>query len=446
LTSLPDGRGRRGRSAATNHAPRRRRSSTNFRASLDYETDRRGRLARRYPRFSRLLDDPAMTRHPPRRVAEPAVALSRVFRSASLRRGQLSLACFLAGETAFLLALSIYAYDAGGATALGLVVMLATVPGAVAVPFASLAADRLPREAVMVAVAGARALLVAAAALSAAGQAPAEVVYCFAAAGSVLASSFRPAHAALVPLLARSTKELVAANVSTTTVEGAATLVGPAVAALALAFGGPASALALAAGLFAAAALALRGLDSGHAGGARADSLAVESLAGIRDLAQSAEARTLVALFGAQTLVRGALNVLLVVAALELLRTGESGVGLLNSALGAGGLVGGLATLALVGRRRLGRPLGAGLILWGLPIAVAGIWPDPLAALALLVVVGVGNSIVDVAGLTLLQRFWWPTGCSPASWVCSRASCSPRSASAPWPRPRAWRRSTSAAR
>jgi MFS family permease len=39
-----------------------------------------------------------------------------------------------------------------------------------------------------------------------------------------------------------------------------------------------------------------------------------------------------------------------------------------------------------------------------LPIALIGLWPVPGVAFVCLLVLGVGNSIVDVAGLTLLQR------------------------------------------
>jgi len=41
---------------------------------------------------------------------------------------------------------------------------------------------------------------------------------------------------------------------------------------------------------------------------------------------------------------------------------------------------------------------------WGLPIAGLGLFPNRVAAFAMLLVLGVGNSVVDVAGLTLLQR------------------------------------------
>ena len=60
------------------------------------------------------------------------------------------------------------------------------------------------------------------------------------------------------------------------------------------------------------------------------------------------------ALYSAQTLVAGALNVLLIVAAIELLDLGRSGPGLLNSAVGIGGIIGAAVALGLVGLRGLG--------------------------------------------------------------------------------------------
>jgi hypothetical protein len=98
------------------------------------------------------------------------------------------------------------------------------------------------------------------------------------------------------------------------------------------------------------------------------------------------------------------LNVLIVVIALKLLDTGNAGVGFLNSAVGVGGSLGALATAALVGRGRLAADFGVGIFIWGVPIALVAIWPNQIFALVLLGIVGIGNTIVDVSGMTLLQR------------------------------------------
>jgi len=110
-----------------------------------------------------------------------------------------------------------------------------------------------------------------------------------------------------------------------------------------------------------------------------------------------------VLLGGAQTLVRGALNVLIVVAALGTLHMGESGVGVLTAAIGAGGFAGSLVAMSLVGRR-LAAPIAIALILWGAPIAAIGAVPKPLAAVAFLAILGGGNALFDVAVYTVLQR------------------------------------------
>jgi hypothetical protein len=63
-----------------------------------------------------------------------------------------------------------------------------------------------------------------------------------------------------------------------------------------------------------------------------------------------------------------------------------------------------LVVLAVIGTRRLAGVFQLGLVLWGVPLALLGIWPSVAAALLLFGVLGVGNTLVDVAGLTLVQR------------------------------------------
>jgi len=133
-------------------------------------------------------------------------------------------------------------------------------------------------------------------------------------------------------------------------------------------------------------------------------SITEELLAGFRTIARERRLRLLVGLFAAQTFVDGMLNVLIVVVALRLLDTGQAGVGFLNSAVGIGGLLGALAAAALVGRRRLAADFGLGIFIWGVPIALVAVWPNQIFALVLLGIVGIGNTIVDVSGMTLLQR------------------------------------------
>ena len=251
-----------------------------------------------------------------------------------------------------------------------------------------------------------RALAMAAAAAAILGGAPAGVIYALAGFVSVVSTAFRPAQAALLPSLARTPEELTASNVASTTIESVGSFAGPALGGLLLAATSAGVVFAATAATFVWSALLVLGVASEPPAGARGrgPGIRAEALAGFRTIAVEARLRLVVALYGAQTLVAGALNVLIVVAALDLLDLGKSGPGFLNSAVGVGGLAGAVVALALVGRRRLATDFGLGLFLWGVPIALIGVWPHEAPALVLLAVLGVGNTLVDVAALTLLQR------------------------------------------
>src|SRR5262249_10770225 len=71
---------------------------------------------------------------------------------------------------------------------------------------------------------------------------------------------------------------------------------------------------------------------------------------------------------------------------------------------GLGGVVGGGVMFARLRTSRHGDDLVLGLLLLGLPVAVLSFVSSEAAALALLAVVGLGVTVVDVAAVTLLQR------------------------------------------
>ena len=60
--------------------------------------------------------------------------------------------------------------------------------------------------------------------------------------------------------------------------------------------------------------------------------------------------------------------------------------------------------MAVVGRRRMARPLLLGLLLWGVPILVTGSCAAIGVAIAAMAVLGAGNAVLDISGFTLLQR------------------------------------------
>jgi MFS family permease len=338
----------------------------------------------------------------------PFGVLREVFGSPQLRRIELSLAGFWAGDWASFVALSVYAYDRHGATGVGILGLVRMVAIAASLPVGSLLTDRHPRQRVLLAIHLARAASLGAAALVLALGGPTAAVFALAALTSFCGGPFRPAHLSLLPTLARSAHELVAANVASSTVEGLAVLIGPAVAGALLAVTSQATVVAVAALTFLWAALlvARLGPDTQWRPARRPPDWTPlsETAAGLRTLRADRRPRLVIGLFAAQTFVRGLMNVLLVAASIRLLGSGQSGVGFLHSALGAGGLVGGLAAAGLVGRRRLAGPFTKALVLWGAPLAAIVIMTRFWWAAACLVLVGIGNAILDVSGYTLIQR------------------------------------------
>jgi MFS family permease len=343
-----------------------------------------------------------------RQLADSSRAFRDVFRNEALRRIELAWAASILGTWAYGIAVVVYAYQQGGATAVGVVGMARWVAAAIASPFAAILGDRYDRRWVMAGSDIARATLIAGAALAVFAHASPIVIYVIAGLVSVVATAFRPAEAALIPSLARTPEELTAANVAASTIESVGIFGGPAIGGLLLAAAGTGAVFLVtgAAMLWSAFLIArIRPLREAEEKTVReAVSVVDELLAGFRTIARERKMRLLVGLFSAQTFVDGMLAVLIVVIALKLLDTGQTGVGFLNSAVGVGGLLGALAAAALVGRGRQAADFGLGIFIWGVPIALVAIWPNQAFVLVLLAVVGIGNTIVDVSGMTLLQR------------------------------------------
>jgi MFS family permease len=339
------------------------------------------------------------------RFGESLDAFRAVVTNPALRRIELSWAASITAYWAFIIALAVYAYDEGGAAAVGLVGVIRVLPAFIAAPFAGLLGDRYRRDLLLVILSFIRAVFMAATAAVLFAGGPTWLVYALSGGVALMASTVRPMQSALLPQLAKTPEELTAANLVLTTVESSGIFLGPAIGGLLLAGTNAETVFAAAAAAFVVASLLLVGLDAGEQPERRAeDGFFGEFFGGFRAIAGDRNLALIVALYGIQTLVAGALNVLIVVASLELLDLGESGVGFLNSAVGIGGLLGALAAFALIGRQRLASDFALGLVLWGIPIALIGIFPQPPIALILLAVVGIGNTVVDVAALTLLQR------------------------------------------
>jgi MFS family permease len=326
-----------------------------------------------------------------------------VAQNRNLRRLELAYGAAITSEWAFLVALGVFAYQRGGATAVGILGLVRMVPAALATPFTAAFADRWERERALLVVTLLSAVVLAASTgLFYFGQNQA-AIFAFAAAHAVVSTLCRPAVAALLPSLATTPQQLVAASSVSLTLEGVGTLAGPLIAGVVIETASVGVVFAFGAVAYVAAALTLAAVHVEGRLRFAHQRAAGDLTAGFRLLAREPHPRLIVGLFIAQTVIRGALNVLIVVVAFRLLSSGGGWVGFLSGAVGAGTLVGGFASMTLAGRR-LAVPFGVGLLLWGIPIALIAAFPHKVTALLLLAIVGVGNAVEDVAGETLLQR------------------------------------------
>lgn len=342
-----------------------------------------------------------------KRLGQAVAAFTSNARNPNLRRAQLSFLGAWTAEWAFTVALGIVAYRDGGAAALGLVGLLRMVPSAILAPLLSPIADRGRRERVLILVSSVRGIATAGAALVAAVAGPPMIIYALAVLSTIAATLYRPAHSALLPSLCRSGYELASANVVRGFLDSAATLLGPLLAALLLQFTGVSVvfAVAAAASFWAAALLVrLRYEAAPRPAAPRRPNLLSEAAEGVRAVVRDRDLTLILGLAAAQALTRGALTVLSVVVAIELLGTGEPGVGALMAAVGVGAVLGSLGASLLVGSGRLGAWFAVGVGLWGLPLTLVGLVPQESAALGMLAFVGVGNALIDVAGFTLIGR------------------------------------------
>ena len=304
-------------------------------------------------------------------------------------------------------AVTVYSFGIAGPEGVALQTVMALLPAAVAVPFTSVLADRYPRPRVIVIAGSLRAVIYSAMAVLIIAGAPLIVVLLCSAAGGVVRSAMDPARQALLPQLADQPEDLTAANVASSSIDSVSIFVGPAIGGLLLAATSVQFVVAAGAAATLIAVAVVARINAAAPAGARAqqpEPFARRVSAGARTVAGSPPLRLIIGFMAAQTMVDGLLGVLLAAVALDLLDIGESGLGWLNSAIGVGAVAGTAAAVMLVGRRRLAPSFAIGCALWGAPIAVIGLAPEPAVAVLALAAVGVGNTLIDVSGFTLLQR------------------------------------------
>lgn len=337
-------------------------------------------------------------------------AVRAVARNPGLRNLQFASVLQTTSRWALIVVLLLVAYQTGGAIAVGLLGAVRTVPALVTIPVAGVIGARR-REHVLFVLAAIRALAAISAAVAMVLHVP-EALLVVAALDSFAGTLRRPVHAALIPSLAGSPEELVAANVATNFSENAGALLGPVSGGILLAAIGPAGTLLVIALGFSVAAVWIAMVEDVHPGigTAPADSRFAASawwracVAGAQALVVTRGVRLVGALILLDAFVRGAVAASIVIVTVAALGYGGAEVGFLTGMPGLGGLFGVGVALSLLSRRRLGAPLATASVAVGLAVILLGIAPGIGGAAVALVFVGAAGAVAKVAATTLLQR------------------------------------------
>ncbi|MEO8422939.1 MAG: MFS transporter [Actinomycetota bacterium] len=332
-----------------------------------------------------------------------------VIRNPGLFRIAIAYFWFAMAEFATWVAMLVYGYQRGGASAAGAVAAIQLIPCGVIAPFVGFMGDRFRRDRVLFASYLVQGLTFGLAAVALAADASFVVVMMFA---SIAASSLvitRPTQAALLPSVSHGPEELTAANAVSMFAGSAGIVVGPLVAGILLARWGPSQVFAVFAIVMVIAGLLVARLDISSGDAAPSVTIGAmnvvrASLGGFRFLRAERRASLIVLVLSGGIVLSGALDVLFVAVAISALGKGQSWAGFLSSASGFGALVGAAFAVALIGRRRLVPALAGGTFVFSGPVAMIGAAPAASTAPALFAVAGAGGSVAWVAGTTLLQR------------------------------------------
>lgn len=330
----------------------------------------------------------------------------RIPRDPRLRRVLLAFALGMLTEFATWLAILLVAFDEGGAAAAGAASLAMLVPAIVLVPLVAGVGDRIPRGRALSLTYTAVALAAVLTGALILLDAPLAVILLGGVLLTIGVGLVRPMHFAAVPLIARRPGDLVAANALSTVLDGAALFLGFALAGAVSDAAGAWAVMALCALLSLVAALATRGLglpvalveDGDGAEEVRA------ALAGLVSLRRSAGALVLLALVALVSVLEGANDTMTLAFGSEVLGAAGATLGVLTGATGLGMAIGAAGLVGVAHHARLAPVVAAAALVIGLGQAAVALLGSAGAVVAVLLVVGMAESIVVVAARTLLQR------------------------------------------
>jgi MFS family permease len=330
-----------------------------------------------------------------------------------LRRVQLAFFASLIGDWAYSTALTVWAYQAGGTTAVGVFTAARFVAISVSPSLGAVIADRVSRRHFMMVLDLVRAGLVAAAALSLGFGGPDWTVYALGLLTAVVGGPFRSAQAGLIPSLVDEPGQLTAANAVAANLENVVVFVGPALGALLVTLTSVEVVFWLNVASFLVSFLLVLGVrvphhdapeDEDEEDDEDEEGLLRQITVGFGFVARNRDLRTISLLASAQGAIWGALLVFMVVLSVEELHAGPQGVGYLNTISGAMTVVGGGVVLARMKHGRLGGDMAVGVLGWSLPLLLLAAWPSAVTTVVALAVIGLMDPWVNLGFETIPQR------------------------------------------
>lgn len=292
-----------------------------------------------------------------------------VWGNPNVRRVQLAFLGSEAGVWIYLIALLVFSYGVGGAALVGVFAGARLLCSALSMPVGGAVADRMSRRDYLIACNVLRFPLLTVAALGIIADLGTWVVLVPGILLTMLAVTFRPAQAGLLPNLVSEPHELTAGNATAETIQATTNFIGPALGGLLVSMFGPAPVVLISAlGSFWAVALLVRVPRDTPAPAARADggtgpadpaakepaSLLDDVLGGFSAIRRDRDLAVITGFYLVGGTLLGVYMVVLVVIAGEWLGN-PAAVGWMNGLSGAGAIVGGIAVLARADRARLAR-------------------------------------------------------------------------------------------
>jgi hypothetical protein len=320
-----------------------------------------------------------------------------------LRGLALIFGCFKVSEYGSWIAVTIYANQRGGVREAAAVLVASLVPATLVALGTGSLLSKLGSRIVLMWGMVIQALGLGVIALCLWQAAPVAVTYAAAVVAATAMVTTRPSLSALLPALTPDPRSITRAHVLLGWLDGAATLVGPAATATCLWLATFPAAFTVFTALTAFGAFQAFRLGVTREVESLEDDSAPKLGTALRQIARTPGPRAALLLLAAQGLLLGCLDLLVVVVANHM-QGGLANAGWYGTALGAGAMIGGTASIVLIGRRLLWPAAVAATVASGCTVAALCAVAVPLAAAAVFVAIGATAAITLVAGRATLQR------------------------------------------